>query len=419
MSHARLPGAITDESDRARMGQAIERLTLIRPPVAPRRKRRTIRRLAIEDPCASGLDRMSERMRRWFRQPPARVYGEVPMAGRPGRGSRKSGFSNSKMLRLRIFYWQAGHGASVDSESTSPKESAMSSANPERNRRTLLLVLTLAGAIPLGSRLPAADDPDGARTVAKTIAPGQALPKSEWVDVLGAVDLDWDTVSGDWRRDGADVTTGPIPYSRIMLPVQLEGSYDLKAEFTRLQRDHRSATILFPVGRRTCLAASCAWSIHGLERIDGMITGDRLNPATRRPGLLINGQRYSVTHCGPPGRRQGQDRRDARRSTVDLLERTARVLGRANYWGLPVSFRPALAAHESVVIYHAAEVRAVSGTARMTLRPKPPAVDFKQRGGATCSTAWTWSGTRSGADGARWKTNSSWPPSPRTSVSCG
>ena len=188
--------------------------------------------------------------------------------------------------------------------------------------------------------MPAADDAGGARTVAKTIGPGQALPKSEWVDVLGAVDLDWDTVSGDWRRDGADVTTGPIPYSRIMLPVELEGSYDLKAEFTRLQRDDRSATILFPVGRRTCLLHLGAWSIHGLERIDGMITGDRLNPATRRPGLLINGQRYSVTLAVRLD--GGKAKIDVTLDGQPLISWSGRQesLDVLNHWGLPVSFRP-------------------------------------------------------------------------------
>jgi hypothetical protein len=268
--------------------------------------------------------------------------------------------------------------ANVGKNASLPEESVMSSDHLQRYWKVVFRMLSLAIVIAAGHQLPAADDTGDARTVARTIGPGQPLPTSEWVDALRAVDVQWDTVSGDWRRSGTDLATGPIPYSRVMLPVRLEGSYDLKVDLTRLHRDDRSATIVFPVGPRTCLLHLGAWAIHGLERIDGMITGDRLNPATRRPGLLINGQRYSVTISV---RLEGnQAEIDVTLDDQPLVSWTGRQesLDVLNHWALPARFRPALAGHETVVIYHAAEVRAVSGTARMTEPQKPPAVDFAQ-----------------------------------------
>ena len=256
----------------------------------------------------------------------------------------------------------------------------MPSLNSMANRHGLILLgLMGLGLSGTGTAFPA-EGAGALHASAWAVRPGKPLPQSEWVDVLREVDPQWDTVSGDWRREGTQLATGPAPYSRIMLPVQLEGSYDLKVAFTRLQRDDRSATIVFPVGPRTCLLHLGAWGIHGLELIDGRITGDRLNPATRRPGLLINGQRYTVLIAV---RLDGnQAKIDVTLDEQPLISWSGRLesLEVANWWRVPVASRPALAAHETVVIYHAAEVRAISGTARLTLPPKTPAVDLQQPG---------------------------------------
>ncbi len=244
----------------------------------------------------------------------------------------------------------------------------------------LAICLSLGLGIAAGRSLAAIDDAGEATAEATTVGFGDELPGGEWVDLLQPVDVDWDTVSGEWRRLGTDLATAPIPYSRVLLPAQLEAGYDLKVDFTRLHRDDRSATIVFPVGARTCLLHLGAWSIHGLERIDGMITGDRLNPATRRPGLLVNGQRYTVTISV---------RQDGDQVAIDVTlddEPLVSWKGRPesldvlNHWALPVPFRPALAAHETVVIYHSAKVRTVSGTASMIPCREPPAVDLAQDG---------------------------------------
>ena len=215
-----------------------------------------------------------------------------------------------------------------------------------------------------------------------TIAPGESLPNSAWVDAMGMADPAWDTVSGDWRRgpdsQGADLTTGVEIYSRILLPVELQGGYDLKADFTRVSGDGFAA-IIFPVGPRTCMLELGAWSLHGMERIDGKHLGDPLNPTARRPGLLSNGRRYSVALAvridgnaakieavldGQPLTSWG-----GKLSSLDVLD----------CWSLPQSRRPALAAYNSTVTFHGAAVRAVSGKSRMSPSHVSPKVDLADR----------------------------------------
>jgi hypothetical protein len=80
-----------------------------------------------------------------------------------------------------------------------------------------------------------------------------------------------------------------------MLPEVVEGSYDLVAELTRTKGSD-SATLILPVGTRACTLHLSAGEGHvsGLSRIDGRIITELLNPAVRRPGGLVNAQRYQL-----------------------------------------------------------------------------------------------------------------------------
>lgn len=205
---------------------------------------------------------------------------------------------------------------------------------------------------------------------------GERLPEAEWVDVLRVVDPSWDAVSGRWYYRGTDLTAGPEPFSRLMLPVELQGSYDLEFEFTRLTEHDWPTGLIFPVGSRACLLYLDAWQVHGLERINGRMVEDRLNPAVRRPSILLSGQRYAVTVAV---------RLEGDRAKIDVTldgEPLVSWSGRqesldvASWWRLPNPLRPALLAHGAAATYHVALVRVVSGESRMTTRPQPPAVDL-------------------------------------------
>ena len=71
--------------------------------------------------------------------------------------------------------------------------------------------------------------------MALELKPGEALPRGKWVDVLQYVDPSWHTVSGEWRREGTEIDIDPQPASRIILPIDMDGGYDLRAEFTRVR----------------------------------------------------------------------------------------------------------------------------------------------------------------------------------------
>jgi len=60
----------------------------------------------------------------------------------------------------------------------------------------------------------------------------QDLTVGQWVDVLPYVDVRKDAVSGQWWREGDDILTEPV-LSRLMLPVFVDGAYEIEAEFTR------------------------------------------------------------------------------------------------------------------------------------------------------------------------------------------
>ena len=77
-----------------------------------------------------------------------------------------------------------------------------------------------------------------------------------------------------------------------MLPVKVEGEYDLRATFTRQEGD--DVLVGLPVGSHDCTLGLGCWngSVHGLGKIDGQDADH--NPATRRPGKLNNGEQYHI-----------------------------------------------------------------------------------------------------------------------------
>jgi predicted Ser/Thr protein kinase len=212
------------------------------------------------------------------------------------------------------------------------------------------------------------DDPPSS-----ALAADRVPPEPPWVDVIPAVDPARDAVSGDWRREDAGVTTGPEPYSRLLLPVQLAGSYDLITEFTRLDGDGMVG-LVFPVGPRTCTLQFGASSVHGLERIDGLLVDDPSNRIALRPGRLTNGHRYTLSLAV---------RTDGASATIEaaldgqpVISWSGRLsaLDVLDVWSLPLPDRPAIAAHGAIVTFHTAAFQAAPGTVAIASESAPPAV---------------------------------------------
>jgi hypothetical protein len=123
-----------------------------------------------------------------------------------------------------------------------------------------------------------------------TIKPGEAIPPGRWVDVLPWVVVEADRVGGNWTRDGASVVVQPTGGAgRLELPVRVQGSYDLRIEFTSPKDG--ACNVLLPAGTRS-VVAYFSEKLHGLHWIDGREIPN--NGTARRDGIMITGGDYRV-----------------------------------------------------------------------------------------------------------------------------
>jgi serine/threonine protein kinase len=203
--------------------------------------------------------------------------------------------------------------------------------------------------------------------------PGNALPRGRWVDVLRHLDLSWHVVSGEWRREENGITVDPSPMSRIMLPVEIDGDYDLRAEFTRTTTD-KCVNIMIPVGQRACqlTLAGGEQKVHGLGMIDGHGACAPENPAVFRPGSLVKERRYRVLISVRI--KNDEATVDASLDGKPLIawEGKQSSLSIAPVWQLPYQKRAGLGANDATVTFHAASLRSVSGTTKLTAAPSEP-----------------------------------------------
>lgn len=200
--------------------------------------------------------------------------------------------------------------------------------------------------------------------------PFEQGPEEDWTELLTDVDLTRDVVEGQWYQDDGAVAVAPGAlkenYMRLMLPGEVEGSYDLVAEFTRI-KGNDSVTVTLPVGTKACTlhCSACVGGISGLERIDGKNIVNPHNPAVRRPGSLINGRRHTVLASV---RRLPQGAIDEADVLIDVWlngKPYVRWWGRESSlsldaWKLPVPRRVGVGANVSVAKFHSVRLRKVS-----------------------------------------------------------
>ena len=209
------------------------------------------------------------------------------------------------------------------------------------------------------------------------------LPRGKWVEILPLVDLSWHTVSGQWHREKRSLVADPQPLSRTMLPIEINGDYDLSAEFTRTHGDN-SITVMIPVGQRTCqlTLAGGRPAVHGLDLIDGRSVCEPENPAVFRPGSLVNDRRYRVLISVRMKDRAATVRVWLDRQLLITWEGKQSSLGIAPVWQLPYRQRAGLGSDDGSVTFHAASFRSVSGTAKLASLPAAP---FEQAPGEAWS----------------------------------
>jgi len=197
--------------------------------------------------------------------------------------------------------------------------------------------------------------------------PGASLARGRWVELLRSVDVGRDRVEGQWKRDDKILAVAPGQWSRLMLPVNLKGSYDLQVDLVRHSGEN-TLKIFLPVGSTACSLTLSGWqgSASGLGMIDDRFADN--NPTTVRPGKLINGRTYRVL-----AKVRLADENVSISVAVNgtpYIKWTGKQssLSLPGAWALPQPDRPGLGATDCAVAFHSVRLRLVSGEARLVGR---------------------------------------------------
>ncbi len=200
----------------------------------------------------------------------------------------------------------------------------------------------------------------------RPLRPGDALPKGKWIDLLKYVRPDRDRVKGEWAHDGNTLSVKSGRASRIMVPVTIQGSYDLELSFVR-RSGNDSILVLLPAGSSACDFMLSGWrgGADGIEIINGKEANN--NATTRKPSFIKNGQPYNLSI---------KVRVDTEKETASIYV----LVNGAEYtrwtgpqsslavrrgWELPDPARPGLGVHKSVASFADVRFCLVSGEASL------------------------------------------------------
>lgn len=207
------------------------------------------------------------------------------------------------------------------------------------------------------------DELTGTEKSGRTTGGGNVL-RGRWLDLFRWVDVQRDSVQGRWLPTPAGLAVASGPANRLMLPVEIQGDYDLEIAFTRTAGDDMIGLIL-PVASTSCLTFVSGWSgrFRGIEFINGR--GGNSNEATRRPGTVVDRQRYTLlvsvrtdgTNARIDGRVNGQP-------SISWSGPVASLMAPGG-WSLPQGNRPALGANQSTIVFHSARLRLITGNAKL------------------------------------------------------
>ena len=189
------------------------------------------------------------------------------------------------------------------------------------------------------------------------------------MDVKNAC-VDWGRTDGAWIRSEDGISTDvPVSAHRsiIMLPVVVDGSFDMEASFTRHTRDNFVA-VLLPVRPHGCSVIISGWDrlSSWIDGINGLAPEDMIKapagPYRREDGKLTNGQRYNLL---------AKVRQEGKQVSIEVLldgqpylswsgdRESIKLWG---YFSSGDSSRPGFAAIDCSVTFHTARFRLLSGT---------------------------------------------------------
>jgi len=209
-------------------------------------------------------------------------------------------------------------------------------------------------------------------TQSKEVDRPHQFPLRQWIDVLKLVDPARDAVKGNWSRTGAEVACEPEDFSRLELPVTIDGSYDLEVEFTRADGNGDVNTI-FSVGSHRCMLML---SVHSgaaseLAIVDGHDINDPKNPVVTRPGTLDNGHRCRalVSVRILSGGRASVDVSLNGKPYLPHWEGDPSALSLSADWALRSTKHLGIAAYHNSVTFHSVRLRMISGQASFDATP--------------------------------------------------
>ncbi len=121
------------------------------------------------------------------------------------------------------------------------------------------------------------------------------LPPGQWYDVLKLVNVERHALDSKWNRTSDGIARVFGRYAQMIVPVQVQGSYELAFAFTRLSGD-QDVVVHLPVGEDTSctlLLSGGNGAGSGLTLVDNLDFNAQPNsPAIRRPGTLQNFRKY-------------------------------------------------------------------------------------------------------------------------------
>ena len=221
--------------------------------------------------------------------------------------------------------------------------------------------------------------PDAAQPV--KVATGEALSAGKWVDLMpllptsGTISIGGKrrkrrgrpTESSWTRQDGRLIATQAK--GQILLPVAVEGDYDLQVGFTATEDDY---FIGLPVSKRVCLVGLNRNGASGLGRIDGKAVIHPENPTLRKHAWKP-GKKYSIL-C--------KVRSSGETVTIEILRDDQPFLnwsGNLDSLGmsgksLEKDARPFLHFYKAGPVFHALRARLVSGKGKLFNSAESPAV---------------------------------------------
>lgn len=183
------------------------------------------------------------------------------------------------------------------------------------------------------------------------------------VDLLKLADPAADAAGGAWQKlDGQLASTSHGAYARVGIPLAIQGSYQLEAQFTRAEGD--CVALMLPVGNTAALLVLGGWGgrTSGLAFLGGR---DADANETTRDGRFSDGEKHTVAvrvRLLAPG--EGEVSVSFDGAPYLKWRGALAALAPDPAWGLPRRDIVGLGAYNAIVVFHSCHVETLDGAAR-------------------------------------------------------